>query len=97
MIKLAWALIWIMKVANVGDVQRNDLSIDNIMLHWELDDSMNIEVCNWGCVTHVGDMPNQFGIQKGQALKEQMMRGKFWVACGWHLSCFTSIIGRIRL
>lgn len=38
-----------------GNVQHNDFSIDNIILHWELDGSMNIEVCNLGSTLHTSE------------------------------------------
>jgi hypothetical protein len=32
-----------------GNVQHNHLSINNIMLYWELNGSLKIEICNLGC------------------------------------------------
>lgn len=32
--------------------QHNNLSIHNIMLHWELDGSLKSRVCHWGCALH---------------------------------------------
>ena len=65
-------------------MQRDDISIDNIMLHWELDDSMNIGVCNWGCVTHVGDNAESIWHAKRSCLKgtndEGGILSGMWVA-----------------
>ena len=54
-VKLAWALLWIMEALHGANVQHNDLSLDNIMLHWETDGSLKIGVCNWGCAMHLGE------------------------------------------
>lgn len=45
-VKLSWALIWIMSKMHNKGVQHNDLFINNIILHWELDISLMIGVCN---------------------------------------------------
>lgn len=58
--------------------------IYNIMLHWELDDSMNIGVCNWGCATHMGDDAESVWDAKRSSPKgtndEGEILGGMWVA-----------------
>lgn len=38
-----------------GNVQYDDLCIDNIMLHWESNGSVKIGVCDGGCASHTGE------------------------------------------
>ena len=37
------------------NVQHNDLTINNIVLHWESDGSLEIRLCNWGCGLHTNE------------------------------------------
>jgi serine/threonine protein kinase len=54
-VKWAWAFINIMNVIHHFRILHNDLSKDNIMLHFPLDklDVMYIVFCNWGEVVHL--------------------------------------------
>ena len=79
-VKLAWALLWIMEALHDANVQHNDLSIDNIMLHWESDGSLKIGVCDWGCATHSGEEVLSLWHAETVEAKEKLRREKFWVA-----------------
>ncbi len=65
--KLAWAFINIMNAIHCCGILHNDLSKDNIILHF-LTDKLNvvyIGVCNWGearCLQVV--MPSLYGFAK---------------------------------
>jgi serine/threonine protein kinase len=68
-VKLAWALINIMNVIHHCGILHNDLSKDNIMLHFSPDklNVMYIGVCNWGevgCLQEV--MSSLYGFAKEQ-------------------------------
>ncbi len=66
-VKLAWAFISIMN--SIHGILHNDLSKDNIMLHF-LPDKLNvvyIGVCNWGEVGRLQEvMPSLYGFVKDQ-------------------------------
>ncbi len=49
-VKLVWAFINILNVVHHFGILHNDLSKDNIMLHFSLDklDGVYITICNWG-------------------------------------------------
>src|SRR5665213_2255505 len=79
-VKLAWALLWIMEALHDANVQYNDLSIDNIMLHWESDGSLKIGVCDWGCATHSGEDVLSLWHAETKEAKEKLRKEKFWVA-----------------
>ena len=79
-VKLAWALIWIMEALHEANVQHNDLSIDNVMLHWESDGGLKIGVCDWGCATHSGEEALSLWHSETAEAKEKLRRDKFWVA-----------------
>jgi hypothetical protein len=63
-----------------GIVQHNDLSINNITLHWELDESLKIEVCNWGCTLHIlSENLESFWHVEIKEAKEKLKEEKWWV------------------
>ena len=69
-----------MEALHDANVQHNDLSIDNIMLHWESDGSLKIGVCDWGCATHSGEDVLLLWHAKTAEAKEKLRREKFWEA-----------------
>lgn len=60
------------------NVQHNDHSIDNIMLHWESDGSMKIGVCDWGCISHMGENVKLLWHEETKETNEKLE--KWWVA-----------------
>jgi serine/threonine protein kinase len=61
---LAWALMNIMAAVSVEDVLHNDLSPNNVLLHFPINDDnvVNIEVCDWGLATWTGEVaPSLYG------------------------------------
>ena len=69
-----------MEALHGANVQHNDLSIDNIMLHWETDGSLKIGVCDWGCATHSGEEVSSLWHAETPEAKEELKNDKFWVA-----------------
>ncbi len=68
-VKLAWAFINIMNVVHHCKILHNDLSKDNIMLHFLVDkpDVVYISMCDWGetrCLQEV--TPSLYGFAKEQ-------------------------------
>ena len=55
---LAWALMNIMAAMNVEDVLHNDLSSNNVLLHFPINDDnvVNIGVCDWRLATWTGEV-----------------------------------------
>ncbi len=85
--KLALALINIMNAIHHCGILHNDLSKDNIMLHFPLDklNVVYIGVCNWGEVGHLQEvLPSLYGFAKEQdATNSKKMQ---LVDC--HINCF---------
>jgi hypothetical protein len=52
-VHLAWALMNVMAAVSVKDVLHNDLSPNNVLLHFPINDDnvVNIGVCDWGLAT----------------------------------------------
>ncbi len=68
-VKLAWAFINIMNVVHHYGIFHNDLSKDNIMLHFLVNkpDVLYIGVCDWGEVGCLQDVtPSLYGFTKEQ-------------------------------
>jgi serine/threonine protein kinase len=66
-VKLAWAFIDIMNAVHHCKILHNDLSKDNIMLHFLIDkpDVVYIKVCDWGVAKHLQEvMPSLYGFAK---------------------------------
>ncbi len=62
--RLAWAFLCIMNVVQQSKTLHNDLSQDNIMLHFPPDNLsvIYIGVCDWGEVGRLGeDNPSPYG------------------------------------
>ena len=55
---LAWALMNIIAVVSVQDVLHNDLSPNNVLLYFPINDDniVNIGVCDWGLATWTGEV-----------------------------------------
>ena len=55
---LAWALMCIVDIVHKHDVLHNDLSPNNVMLHFprDRDDTVFIGVCNWGMSTWMNEV-----------------------------------------
>jgi hypothetical protein len=61
---LAWALMNIMAAVSVEDVLHNDLSPNNVLLDFPINDDniVNIGVCDWGLATWTGEVaPSLYG------------------------------------
>jgi serine/threonine protein kinase len=79
---LAWALMNIMAAVSVQDVLHNDLSPNNVLLHFPDNDEdvVNIGVCDWGLATWTGEVaPSLYGKPNEKELDEA--RRKYnWIA-----------------
>ena len=79
---LAWALMNIIAVVSVQDVLHNDLSPNNVLLHFpdNNDDVVNIGVCDWGLATWTGEVaPSLYG-KPNEAQLNEARRKYNWIA-----------------
>jgi hypothetical protein len=79
---LAWALMNIMAAVSVQDVLHNDLSPNNVLLHFppNNDDAVYIGVCDWGLATWTGEVaPSLYGKPNDAQLNDARMRYN-WIA-----------------
>jgi hypothetical protein len=78
--ELAWALLHIMnEVHNSGNLH-NDLSPDNILLHFPRDESkVYIGVCDWGLTTKISEpMKSLYTFTNKETMEETLLR-RWWV------------------
>ena len=66
---LAWALIYIMHLVYKAKVTHNDLTENNILLHFAPDEmkSVYIGVCDWGIASRVVEMNSSNYHNKSEA------------------------------
>ena len=57
-------------------MQHDDLFINNIMLHWKLDVSLKIRVCNRGCTSHTVRMLIYCGMRKPKRRRKFKKKGE---------------------
>ena len=62
-----------------GNVQYNDLSINNIMPHWESDGSLKIWVRDWECMPYMGENIESLWHVETNNAKEKS-KERWWVA-----------------
>ena len=62
------------------NVQHNNILIDNIMLHWELDKRLKIGVYEWGCTSHMGENVEIKWHAETKDAKQNLEKEKIWVA-----------------
>lgn len=62
------------------NVERNGLSMDNIMLHREVDGIMKTGVCKWGCGSPIGENVESLWHTKPKKPKD-FLRIEKWKAC----------------
>lgn len=75
-----------------GNVQHNDLFIDNIILHWELDGSLKIGIYDWGCTLHMGE-----NVESLWHMEPMMPRNNGRRNFRWLSSCLGSTIRDIKI
>ena len=93
-VKFSWALKWLMLELRNGSVQHNNLFINNIMLHWDLDKNLKIGVCDWECTSHMGeDVKSLWHTDTKEPKKKIQSRG----SGGWRPSCLGSRVGDIKI
>jgi serine/threonine protein kinase len=79
---LAWALMNIMAVVSVEDVLHNDLSPNNVLLHFPINDDnvVNIGVCDWGLATWTGEVAPLFYGKPNDTLLDKTKKRYNWIA-----------------
>ena len=68
---LAWALMYIVDIVHKHDVLHNDLSPNNVMLHFprDRDDTVFIGVCDWGMSTWMNEVAlSNYGKESTEAV-----------------------------
>ena len=79
---LAWALMNIMATVSVEDVLHNDLSPNNVLLYFPINDDnvVNIGVCDWGLATWIGEVvPSLYG-KPNDTLLDEWKKQYNWIA-----------------
>ena len=78
--ELAWALLHIMNEVHKSNNLHNDLSPDNILLHFPLDESqVFIGVCDWGMTTKATEpMQSLYTFTNAEQMAETLRR-RWWV------------------
>lgn len=62
------------------NMQHNNILIDNVMLHWELDGRLKIGVYNWGCTSHMGENVEILRHAETNDAKQNLKREKIRMA-----------------
>ncbi|KAG0621197.1 hypothetical protein M758_3G001500 [Ceratodon purpureus] len=78
--ELAWALLHIMDEVHKSHHLHNDISPDNILLHFPMDESrVYIGVCDWGLSTALREpMQSLYTFTKREDMEETLQR-RYWV------------------
>jgi serine/threonine protein kinase len=75
-----WALLHIMDEVLKSHNLHNDISPDNILLHFPEDESkMYIEVCDWGLATKATEPMKPLYTFRDNNSKNEKMHGRWWV------------------
>jgi hypothetical protein len=79
---LAWALMNIMVAVSVEDVLHNDLSPNNVLLHFPINDDnvVNIGVCDWGLATWTGEVAPLLYGKPNDTLLDEWKKRYNWIA-----------------
>jgi serine/threonine protein kinase len=78
--ELVWALLHIMDEVLKSHNLHNDISPDNILLHFPEDESkMYIEVCDWGLATKATEPMKPLYTFRDNNSKNEKMHGRWWV------------------
>ena len=78
--ELAWALVHIMNEVHSAGHLHNDLSPDNIMLHFPEDESrVYIGVCDWGMTTLATDPMKSLYTFTSESERDETLRRRWWL------------------
>jgi serine/threonine protein kinase len=78
--ELAWALLHIMDEVHKSHNLHNDISPDNILLHFPEEESkVYIGVCDWGLATKSMEPMKSLYTFRDKKSKDEKMEGKWWV------------------
>jgi serine/threonine protein kinase len=78
--ELAWALLHIMDEVHKSHNLHNDISLDNILLHFPEEESkVYIEVCDWGLATKSTEPMKSLYTFWDKKSKDEKMEGRWWV------------------
>ena len=78
--ELAWALLHIMYGVHVARYLHNDISLDNILLHFPMDEScVYIGVCDWGMSTYATEPPKSLYMFQSAREMEDALAKRWWV------------------
>jgi hypothetical protein len=78
--ELAWAFVHIMNAVHIAGHLHNDLSPDNIMLHFPADESLvYIGVCDWGMTTLATEPIKSLYTFTAENEMNQTLKSRWWV------------------
>jgi hypothetical protein len=78
--ELAWAFVNIMSEVHMSNNLHNDLSLDNILLHFPEDESrVYIGVCDWGMTTKASEPMKSLYIFTSEEEMRRSLRERWWV------------------
>ena len=78
--ELAWALLRIMNEVHKSKNLHNDLSPDNVLLHFPLDESrVYIGVCDWGMTTKISEPMQSLYTFTNRSDMAETLKARWWV------------------
>lgn len=78
--ELAWAFLHIMNAVHLAKYRHNDISIDNIMLHFPQDESkVFIGVCDWGMATVDSEEVKSLYTFTSEGERQKTLRERWWL------------------
>jgi len=78
--ELAWALVHIMHAVHNSGYLHNDISLDNIMLHFPSDESrIYIGVCDWGMTIYAFEALKSLYVFTSQREMDNALRARWWM------------------
>ena len=78
-IELVWALLYIIDEVHKNHNLHNDISANNILLHFPEESKVHIRVCDWGLATKSTEPIKSLYTFWDKKSKDEKMEGRWWV------------------